>query len=157
MLADPASGDLVYDAVVGLLDAARLTVHRSAVAVDRLHAGTSITVPMRAVLEFLCREGPTTVAGMARARSVSRQHIQQIVNDLADDRLVERHDNPDHKRAPLIALTADGAARIDAMFEAERRAFAEAFETLEAADVRRATRVLQSIGEAMARTTKERS
>lgn len=147
----------VYDAVVELLNQARLTVHRSATAVGRLHADTAITVPMRAVLEFLRREGPTTVAGIARARSVSRQHIQQIVNDLADDRLVERRDNPDHKRAPLIALTTAGAGRVDAMFEAEHRAFAGAFEAFGALEVQRATDVLRAVGEAMTHTMKEQS
>lgn len=113
-----------YDAVVSVIEEARTLIHRSVAAVDRLHADLGVTAPMRAVLEFLDRAGPTTVSDIARDRGVSRQHIQTIVNDLADRELVDRLDNPRHQRAPLIALSPSGVATIEGILAAERAAFA---------------------------------
>jgi DNA-binding MarR family transcriptional regulator len=110
----------MYDELTSLFDEARMMIHRSVVAVEQLHAGTGVTVPMRAVLEYLRHNGEHTVSAVARARSVSRQHIQTIVNDLLDAGLVERIDNPSHLRAPLIGLTGLGAETIDDMHARER-------------------------------------
>ena len=111
---------MLYDELARVLDEARITIHRTVVAVDAIHDGSAVSVPMRAVLEFLRREGNHTVSAIARARSVSRQHIQVLVNELLDHGLVGRIDNPDHRRAPLIALTDRGAAEIDEMHRRER-------------------------------------
>jgi DNA-binding MarR family transcriptional regulator len=113
----------MYDELTSLFDEARLMIHRSVVAVEQLHAGSGVTVPMRAVLEYLRRNGEHTVSAVARARSVSRQHIQTIVNDLLAAGLVERIDNPHHLRAPLIGLTRSGAEAIDEMHAKERTLF----------------------------------
>ncbi len=112
----------MYEHISSLFDEARLMIHRSVVVVDRLHHGTGVSVPMRAVLEYLQANGEHTVSAVARARSVSRQHIQTIVNDLLDAELVERRDNPNHLRAPLIRLTRRGATTIEAMHASERAA-----------------------------------
>lgn len=113
----------MYDELTKLFDEAILMVHRSVVAVEQLHEGSGVSVPMRAVLQFLRARGDHTVSAIARARSVTRQHIQVIVNDLADAGLVERIDNPQHRRAPLIRITVAGERTIDEMHERERRAF----------------------------------
>lgn len=113
----------MYDELTAVLDEARLTIHRTIVAVERLHEGTGVTVPMRAVLEFLRRHGDHTVAAIARARSVSRQHIQVIVNDLLALDLVCRVENPNHRRAHLIRLTEAGEGLIDDLQAGEREAF----------------------------------
>lgn len=80
-----------------------------------LHQGLEVTVAMRGVLELILLEGSTTVPGMARARGVSRQHIQQQVDALIERGLVAREDNPAHKRSTLIALTDKGRALIQNM------------------------------------------
>ncbi len=113
----------MYAELVHVVDEARLMIHRSMVVVERMHAGEGVTVPMRAVLEFLRTHDPHTVAAIARERSVSRQHVQTIVNDLLDAELVERSNNPNHRRAPLIGLTAVGEQTIDRLHARERDAF----------------------------------
>ena len=86
---------------------------------DQIHAGSNISMGMRAVLEYLDRNGATTVPQMARARRVTRQRIQTLVNTLQQLDLVEALDNPASKRSPLIALTTAGSATIGQMRKRE--------------------------------------
>jgi DNA-binding MarR family transcriptional regulator len=76
---------------------------------DELLEGTGINASQRAVLEFLSMHQPQTVSTMAREKTVSRQHIQTVVNDLLALGFVESQDNPAHKRSPLILMTSRGA------------------------------------------------
>lgn len=84
------------------------------------------TASHRGVLESLATHGAQTVPALARARPVARQHIQVLVNDLVTLGFVEARPNPAHKRSPLIALTASGMRR----FEAIRRAESELLKSL---------------------------
>jgi len=61
---------------------------------------------------------------MARARPVSRQHIQAIVDELRGNGLVRRLPNPSHRRSPLVELTPRGRAKIAVMEERERTVLA---------------------------------
>ena len=49
-----------------------------------------------------------TVAQIARRMGLTRQAVQRIVNDLRGLGMVELVENPDHKRAHLVALTGHG-------------------------------------------------
>lgn len=51
---------------------------------------------------------PLSVAGIAREMGVTRQSVQRIADLLVAKSLVEYRDNPAHRRAKLVALTADG-------------------------------------------------
>jgi len=51
---------------------------------------------------------PPTVPQIGRSLGHPRQVIQRAVNTLLTDGFLERLPNPDHKRAPLFALTAKG-------------------------------------------------
>ena len=75
---------------------------------DELLEGTGINASQRAVLEFLNQNQPQTVSNMAREKTVSRQHIQTVVNDLLSLELVQSKENPAHKRSPLISMTEKG-------------------------------------------------
>lgn len=88
---------------------------------DELHAGSGISMGMRAVLEYLDRNGDATVPHIARARRVTRQRIQALVNALLEIDLVLSRDNPASKRSPLIALTKSGAKMIYEMRKKEAR------------------------------------
>lgn len=107
-----------------LIDELRLTINQVVQTAERLHAGEPVTLAMRAVLEFLQRNGSAAVPDIARQRRVTRQHIQVIVNDLLDASLVRLEPNPRHKRSSLVALTAEGEQTIERMRERERRHFA---------------------------------
>jgi DNA-binding MarR family transcriptional regulator len=98
-----------------LFDETRLLFHALKRWAEALHHGLGLTVPMRAVLELALRKGPRTVPDMARLRGVSRQHVQQQVDALLERGLVERVENPAHKRSPQIALTDQGRALIQNM------------------------------------------
>ena len=70
--------------------------------------GQTTTYAERSVLEALVRDGAQSVPGIARARLVSRQHIQKLVDDLAGKRLIEFRPNPAHKTSPLVDVTIKG-------------------------------------------------
>ena len=74
---------------------------------DEMNRDLGVNASMRAVMEALSTEG-RTVPDIARARSVSRQHIQVNMDALLEKGLVESRANPAHKRSPLYSLTDRG-------------------------------------------------
>ncbi|MBW2402966.1 MAG: MarR family transcriptional regulator [Deltaproteobacteria bacterium] len=82
---------------------------------ETLHGDLNMTAATRGVLELILLNGSATVADMARTRGVSRQHVQQQVDALLERGLLERKDNPAHKRSALIALSDKGRALIQNM------------------------------------------
>jgi len=54
------------------------------------------------------KDGPKTVAQIARRYELSRQGVLWIVQSLLEDGLVKYIDNPDHKRAKLLVFTERG-------------------------------------------------
>ena len=55
--------------------------------------------------------GPLTVPQIAQMRPTSRQRMQRLADELADEGLVEFIDNPKHRRSKLVRLTPKGQAR----------------------------------------------
>jgi DNA-binding MarR family transcriptional regulator len=88
---------------------------------EAIHADSKVSMGMRAVLEYLDRNGAATVPHIARARRVTRQRIQTLVNPLLGMGLAESISNPASKRSPLISLTKTGASTILAMRRREGR------------------------------------
>ncbi len=82
--------------------------------------GTGVTVPMRAVLEYLNEQGEKTVPNIARSLMLKKQYVQDIVNDLLDEDLVERIENPAHRRSWLIGITPHGTDKINAIRRREQ-------------------------------------
>lgn len=76
---------------------------------DALHRDAGLNASTRAAMEALA-DGPRTVPDIARRKSVTRQHIQLLVDELATADLVELRANPAHLRSPLVALTRKGEA-----------------------------------------------
>jgi len=112
----------MHTPIEALINEVRL-LYQSLVQIgDELHAGSNISMGMRAVLEYLERNGDATVPHIARSRRVTRQRIQALVNALAQQRLVEAVTNPASKRSPLITLTRVGATTILEMRKREARA-----------------------------------
>ena len=64
-------------------------------------------------LRMLDMHGPKTVPQIARARSYSRQRMQKLADELADEGLVTFADNPDHKTSRLVTLTPKGQRDYD--------------------------------------------
>lgn len=126
-----------------LINEARLFYQSLVQVTESLHGTDSISVGMRAVMEFLLLNGEETVPNIARLRRVTRQRIQTLANQLLDLGLVEVIENPATKRSPLIALTLKGKQQIDSMRRRETE-LVGAITTSESR-LRTATRVLQEV------------
>jgi DNA-binding MarR family transcriptional regulator len=85
---------------------------------DRLVRDIGLTSARWQVLGAVALEGrPLSVAQIARRMGLSRQAVQRVANDLEAAGLTAYRQNPDHKRAKLVALTRRGEsayARADA-------------------------------------------
>lgn len=58
------------------------------------------------------RRGDMSVAQIARALGLARQGVQRLADVLEGEGLIAYADNPQHQRAKLVRLTAEGAARL---------------------------------------------
>ncbi|GJL95891.1 MAG: hypothetical protein DHS20C05_22960 [Hyphococcus sp.] len=86
---------------------------------NALHKDLDVNASMRAILEFLAEHGPQTTPEIAKAKSVTRQHIQTIVDQLLDGGFAEQRENPAHKRSHLIALTGKGRHIFSTIYQRE--------------------------------------
>ncbi len=102
----------------------------------------------RSILKSLATGDAQTVPQMARLRALSRQHIQKLVNGLLADGLVELIDNPAHRRSRLVAITTAGRRAAAATSRREAEVFPQISRGISLADMRTATRVLQSLNAA---------
>jgi DNA-binding MarR family transcriptional regulator len=132
-----------------LFNETRLLFHTLKHWAETLQDGLELTVPMRGVLELLLLQGPTAAPGMARARGVSRQHIQQQVDALLRKGFVERQNNPAHRRSSLIGLTDKGRALIQNMRADELDALSRLQVGVSDAAVQEAAQVLVAWREAL--------
>lgn len=91
-----------------ILDVFRLN-GRLQLAGDRLVAELGLTSARWQILGALAQaEKAETVAWHARNMGVHRQGVQRIVNELANEGIIELLPNPQHKRAHLVVLTSKG-------------------------------------------------
>jgi DNA-binding MarR family transcriptional regulator len=128
-----------------LVDEVRLLWNRLIQVGEELHAEEPITLGMRAVLEYLLRNGPSTVPDIARNRRVTRQHIQQLVNPLLERGLTTMTANPSHRRSGLVVLTADGEQTIRRIKKREAELYATSDFGVSDAEMRRAAAALRSV------------
>ena len=116
--ADTARAALALGRVI---DETRALFHRLRLTAERLHEADHLSAGERAVLIELSTHGPRTVPAMARARPVSRQHIQALVNVLLKRTLVVLVENPRHQRSRLVELTREGRALVKTVRKREER------------------------------------
>lgn len=114
---------------------------------EQLHKESGITLGGRAVLEYLAREGSTTVPRIAESRRVSRQRIQALANELKSSGLVKTKINPSSQRSPLLHLTSAGKNLLRRMTEKESRVLASV--TVSDKTCKNLTRQLRLIREQM--------
>jgi DNA-binding MarR family transcriptional regulator len=86
---------------------------------ERLFASLGQTPGKVSLMRSLMEQGPQSVSQMARARPVARQAVQRMVDELAEQALVEFVENPTHRRAKLARLTAKGKKLMDEAMGAE--------------------------------------
>ena len=78
-----------------------------------LSAGEALTRPVGLTVAWwqvlgACLREPQTASSISRQMGISRQAVQRVANRLLAEGLLERSDNPAHKRAPLLAATQAG-------------------------------------------------
>ena len=95
------------------------------------------------------RPHPQTVPQLARKRSVSRQHIQTVVNTLMSDGLVERIPNPAHRGSPLVRPTRAGRTAVRELARREAVLFPRLTEGIAIADLETARAVLDLLRETL--------
>jgi len=105
---------------------------------DSLHADLGITASLRAVIEFIALEGPSTVPQIAEQRSVSRQGVQKLADTLLENGLLIRKPNPGHRRSDLLALSVTGKARFRTIRSREKKILRELCSSLPGRDLKTA-------------------
>jgi DNA-binding MarR family transcriptional regulator len=111
-----ANGELraVIDETIALF-------HRLRWVAEQIYGEDGRSTARRGILRGLVRYGPQTVPALARARSVTRQHTQEVVDRLARDRLIELVTNPAHARSRLVRATPRGEALVQHMDAVDAR------------------------------------
>ena len=110
---------------------------------------SGINASQRAVLEFLHQEAPQTVPRIASKRSVSRQHIQHVVNELLELDLVEIRLNPAHKRSPFFCLTNKGKTLYSVIRKMEDKLLEDLSDQFGKKELVRTAETLQAIEESL--------
>jgi DNA-binding MarR family transcriptional regulator len=130
-----------------LIRAIRACFHLMGNVGDDLHRQFGITASMRAVMESLYEGGPQTVPQVARSKNVTRQHIQALVDQLLEAGLSVAVANPDHKRSPLIELTARGHSAFEDMQRREQTLLTQLTAALPARDLMIAVETIRKLNE----------
>jgi DNA-binding MarR family transcriptional regulator len=138
-----------------VIDETRRLFHRLANAAERAHADLGLTASQRAVLEALASAGPQSVPQIARAKGVSRQHIQTIANALVDAALIETRDNPAHQRSPLLALTPEGERCFQQVQQREQTILSELAQRFRLVDLETTARTLKTASRLLEQTNDE--
>jgi DNA-binding MarR family transcriptional regulator len=95
---------------------------------------------------------PMTVAQIARAWSLTRQSVQRIADLLERDGLVAYEENPAHRRAQLVRLTATGDAALRRIRAAQRDWANAVGDRIAADDLQAANRILARVIDALTDT-----
>jgi DNA-binding MarR family transcriptional regulator len=122
--------------------------HRVRWVADQIYGDVGRSLPRRGILRGLARYGPRTVPQLARARSVTRQHTQEVVDRLVEDGLVELVTNPRHRRSRLVRITARGMAEVEAMDDVDARVLRGIAGGLSLRDLAITARTLRAVREA---------
>ena len=100
------------------------------------------------VLTLLDAEGPTSQQRLADRIGVDRTTMVALIDALEEKQLVNRHRDPNNRRAYVLEVTADGHKRLRHALRAVQLAEQEALTPLSAAESARLTRALQRLVQA---------
>ncbi len=122
--------------------------HRVRFVAEQIYGADGRSTARRGLLRGLVRYGPRTVPQLALARSVTRQHTQEVVDRLVADGMVELVPNPAHARSPLVRATRRGAALVEAMDDTDARVLVAIGGELALRDLATTARTLRAVREA---------
>lgn len=117
---------------------------------DGLHADIGLNASTRAVLEFLAENGPSTVPDIAKAKNVTRQHIQQLADALVESGFAAFEANPAHKRSHLVRMLEKGASAFRVMQAREATLIETIAASFAAAELDQAAQVLERLRKCLA-------
>jgi len=113
---------------------------------DRLSKSLGLTGARWQVMGALA-DDPLTVAQIARNMGLQRQSVQRLVNVLSQQALLILIDNPHHRRARLVRLTATGRKLYERISQIQAFWVNDISEGLEVTDLRLAFDQLREIEE----------
>jgi DNA-binding MarR family transcriptional regulator len=128
--------------------------HRLLWVAERIYGEENKSAPRRGILRGVVRYGAQTVPELARARGVTRQHVQEVVLGLVAEGLVELAPNPRHARSRLVRATPAGEALVVAMDRTDDRVLAAVGRKLPPSDLALTARTLHAVREAFEHQTK---
>lgn len=132
--------------LLAVIDETRSLFHRLKRAAEELHRDDGLTAGQRAVLKSLQNGGPQTVPELARARPVSRQHIQSLVNPMVRAGWVKLEENPRHARSKLVALSPLGEELLAAVDAREAVVFATLVGRFDVESLKKTAETLREVG-----------
>jgi DNA-binding MarR family transcriptional regulator len=132
-------------ALLSLFDETAALFHRLRKLAEEVHGEGDSSAGRRSILRGLDRLGPQTVPQLARARTVSRQRIQVLVNAMLEDGLLAADPNPAHRKSPLLRLTSLGRRCLKGMQEREAELLANAPTGIPPRDIERAAETLRKL------------
>ncbi len=135
------------DTLYAVIRSIRACFNRLRALGDNLHESIEVTSAMRAVMESISDSGEQTVSDIARQKSVSRQHVQVLADQLAESGFINFKKNPTHKRASLLAFTAKGARTFSNIRKRESDVLCELARDLSEKDVATTLRMLLALEE----------
>jgi DNA-binding MarR family transcriptional regulator len=133
--------------LVKVLDEAVALNFRLLRVAEELHRQGPASSARRGILRTLSDEGPQSVPQMARARTVTRQHVQTLVNSLMEEGLVEVSKNPAHRKSSLIRLTKAGERAVRDHTRREAVLVKEVTPDVDSLDLEGACEVLRRVRE----------
>jgi DNA-binding MarR family transcriptional regulator len=127
---------------------------RLLVSGDRLVASFGLTSARWQVLGAIA-SSPTAepVARLARNMGLNRQGVQRIVGELAAEGFVELKDNPHHRSAKLVVMTAKGLKAFDAAMRLQTPWVNMLGEGFDPKSIEKAGRVLEELRERLERSS----
>lgn len=119
-----------------------------------LEVGDQLTKPVelssaRWQVLGVVEHGPIPVAHVARTMGLTRQSVQQTADSLAADGLIAYRENPHHRRAKLMMITAKGREALDYVQEQHAGWANQLGEAHSLEDLRTAVQVLRQIRESL--------
>jgi DNA-binding MarR family transcriptional regulator len=128
-----------------VVDEAIAFFHRVRWVAEQIYGEEGRSTARRGVLRGLVRYGDQTVPQLAKARSVTRQHVQQVVDALKADGLVVLVPNPRHRRSWLVRATARGTELVRRFDDVDARVLNAAGAHLTVADLAVTSRTLRTL------------
>jgi len=118
---------------------------------DRLSAPADLTAARWQVLAAIA-DAPRSVAEISRVMGLTRQAVQRLADILAREGFAEYADNPAHRRAKLLRVTAEGTGALRLVGQRQRAWANDTSAPIPASTLQTCARTLERIIEQVERS-----